>query len=887
MIICPFCSEEQSEANKYCAECGAALGPGFEPTVAHQVTGGPQLNSDRTSAADRSQHGRFLPGWKLADRYRIVSLVGKGGMGEVYRADDLKLGHTVALKFLPNDLASDPKRLDYFLSEVRLTRQISHPNVCRVYDIGEADGQHFLSMEYIDGEDLRVLLRRIGRLPHDKGIQIAQQLCAGLAAAHNQGVLHRDLKPANVMLDGRGQVRITDFGLAKLEEDCRDGEVAGTPAYMAPEQLTAGATSVQSDLYSLGLILYELFTGAPVHKSGTLRDRLQSLESNTPSQPSSVVEDIEPAVESVISRCLQKEPADRPKTAAAFAAALPGADPLAAAMAAGETPSPEMVAAAGKASRLPLKVGVGLLAIACGLLVALPFLADWLKPNRLTPLQKNEPVVLRFKATQWIERLGYSTNAKDSTYGIFGVSDFRYRQSSRPLMQKIDRLFGRGILPRLADDNPSVLEPGMISLSLDPRRSTDSPEMLVEFLAVPQPDSLDAGVETSAVDRSDDAPDSRDETSTVREELNWAAYFELVQEKQQAYDSVPDARKPANWRPPIHTDHASVWQARGSSETQLIFGVRDEQLVYFRRISETGDQSRFEVASNSLGGAGFLTLLTVIFSGLLAIRNLKLGRTDARGGLRFAIYYFIVECVLGIVVIHHVASFAAESQQLANYLLYALTRSLRVWLYYVGFEPYVRRLWPDVLITWSRVVSGRFRDPVVGRDLLVGCAFAIAFALVEEVSHVGTKRIDLTTSLGGRFVLLSILWSHQLGILIAFFDLAVLLFCRVLARRTVLTVGLFTLALLLNQFFNSNFAAQPVIEWLAHIAWSIGIAILFMRFGLLSVIAAIACHWLLIVVPSRLTLPVGMPCLNFLPLLPLCLSLDSAFTPARCKVGNL
>ncbi|MDG1896959.1 MAG: serine/threonine-protein kinase [Fuerstiella sp.] len=133
-----------------------------------------------------------MPGAKFADRYRIVSLVGKGGMGEVYRADDLKLGHTVALKFLPQELSADPQRLEFFHNEVRLSRQVSHPNVCRVYDIGEVDGQYFLSMEYINGEDLKDLLRRIGRLPQAKGVEIAQQLCSGLAAAHDRGVLQRD-----------------------------------------------------------------------------------------------------------------------------------------------------------------------------------------------------------------------------------------------------------------------------------------------------------------------------------------------------------------------------------------------------------------------------------------------------------------------------------------------------------------------------------------------------------------------------------------------------------------------------------------------------------------------------------------------------------------------
>lgn len=159
-------------------------------------------------------------------------------MGEVYRADDLKLGQPVALKFLPRRFADDPARLEYFHNEVRLARQVSHPNVCRVYDIGEVEGQHLLSMEYVDGEDLAALIRPIGRLPTDKGIEIARQLCAGLAAAHDRSVLHRDLKPSNVMLDGRGQVRITDFGLARRsEEKGNEPRQVGTFGYMAPEQL--------------------------------------------------------------------------------------------------------------------------------------------------------------------------------------------------------------------------------------------------------------------------------------------------------------------------------------------------------------------------------------------------------------------------------------------------------------------------------------------------------------------------------------------------------------------------------------------------------------------------------------------------------------------------
>src|SRR5215212_4308548 len=188
--------------------------------------------------------GRFAPGTVLAGRFRIVAPLGRGGMGEVYRADDLKLDQTVALKFLPDALMHDPARLAQFHNEVRVARTISHRNVCRTYDIGDADGLPFLTMEYVHGEDLASLLKRIGRFPQEKAIEVARQICAGVAAAHERGVLHRDLKPANVMIDGEGHVRLTDFGLAMVATAGSDatsgpdaGIRAGTPAYMAPEQL--------------------------------------------------------------------------------------------------------------------------------------------------------------------------------------------------------------------------------------------------------------------------------------------------------------------------------------------------------------------------------------------------------------------------------------------------------------------------------------------------------------------------------------------------------------------------------------------------------------------------------------------------------------------------
>ena len=213
----------------------------------------------------------FVPGKILADRYRIVSLLGKGGMGEVYRADDLKLEQPVALKFLPAALASDARLLKALYNEVKLARRVTHRHVGRVYDIGEAEGLHFLSMEYIEGEDLGALLKQIGRLPGDKAISLTQQLCAGLQAAHEEGLLHLDLKPGNLMIDQRGELRVTDFGLARLASEAEaEKRRSGTPAYMAPEQLLEGSASALSDIYAVGLLLHEMVTGSRLHTGRTM-----------------------------------------------------------------------------------------------------------------------------------------------------------------------------------------------------------------------------------------------------------------------------------------------------------------------------------------------------------------------------------------------------------------------------------------------------------------------------------------------------------------------------------------------------------------------------------------------------------------------------------------
>ena len=361
-LRCPSCGSPADETSPTCPSCNTPLpwhdgqtrlatdpevtrlaDPGASPASAARPSARPKsgapsrtgrslATSSWLSSTDAIDHGRFEPGSLLDDRYRIVGRIGKGGMGEVYRADDLKLGQQVALKFLPESGDHDPARLTQLHTEVRMARQVSHPNVCRVYDAGEYEGHTFLSMEYVDGEDLASLIRRVGRFPEDRAIELARQICAGLAAAHDRGVVHRDLKPANIMLDGSGKIRITDFGLAGAA-----GEVlrAGTPAYMAPEQLAGGQVTARSDLYALGLVLYELFTGRRALDAATMAELIAKREQADITLPTDIVRDLDPGIERVIMRCLEPDPARRPASALGVAAALPGGDPLAAALAAG------------------------------------------------------------------------------------------------------------------------------------------------------------------------------------------------------------------------------------------------------------------------------------------------------------------------------------------------------------------------------------------------------------------------------------------------------------------------------------------------------------------------------------------------------------------------
>ncbi len=745
---CTSCGAVAPPGARFCPSCAAPLGSGAAAAVPDEETalapeGGlvPPPRSptpgSASSVGSSADEGRFLPGQVIAERYRIVGLLGRGGMGEVYRADDLKLGQPVALKFLPEAVAHDRDWLERFLNEVKVARQISHPHVCRVHDVGEVDGHHYLSMEYIDGEDLASLLRRIGRLPEDKAVQIARQVCAGLAAAHDRGVLHRDLKPANVMVDGQGNARITDFGLAGLAESISaDDVISGTPAYMAPEQLAGREVTERSDLYALGLVLYQLFTGKPAFKADTLAEISRMHREEAPTSPSSLVAGLDPAVERIVLRCLEKDPGERPASALAVAAALPGGDPLAAALAAGETPSPEMVAAAGEEGSLAPKVALSLLV---GLVVATAAyvgLSGRYQVTSVIPMDKSVDV-LEDRAQELVSGLGVEDESRvDTAHGFDWDWDYRrylesdefsddawktlaagrpaylrfwYRQSPRTMVPLV-------FVTRVDWSDPAQEISDSVALRLDMRGN------LVEYVRVPRQTE-----DRAEADAGPPAPD-------------WAGLFAAADLEMEGFSSVAPV-----WVPPVFADERAAWTGElpGLSGTPVrveAAAYRGEP-VYFRLI---GPWSRAERETQEERSAGIrarqVINLVVILIALgvgtwMARRNLRGGRGDYRGATRLALFMFAIQLLSWVVFSHHTGRLNEEFRMFILTASVALFNSAAAWMLYLALEPSVRRHSPQRIVAWSRLLAGRFKDPLVGRDVLVGLLTGAVVGLAVGVTR--------------------------------------------------------------------------------------------------------------------------------------------------------
>jgi predicted Ser/Thr protein kinase len=829
---CPSCAKEISIDSNTCPSCGARLDDGATRRF--------DVRKTPTQSYESIDDARFVPGTILIQRYRIVGLLGKGGMGEVYRADDLKLGQPVALKFLPDHLLSDGAALARFHREVRVARQVSHKNVCRVYDIGETDGRHFLSMEYIKGEELSSLLRRIGSLPIDKSIQLARQICAGLNAAHDVGVLHRDLKPANIMIDGDGNARILDFGLAGLSEELPENELAaGTPAYMAPEQLAGKEQTAGTDIYSLGLVLYELFTSKKAFEAKTLAELIEMRRKNTaPASLSSLVKDLDPVIERVVERCLQTDPAQRPSSALQVAAALPGGDPIAAALAAGETPSPEMVAAAPKHGILSPVVAGGLLAAFVLLLGFGSWLTKYTAVYRLAPLG-DSPEVLRARARDVVKSLGYSDAPVDYADGFVLKGDYlEYIANNDSSPQRWEKM--RSIAPgpyrywyrqspRYFDtietievDKPGLDISGMASLYLDVNGH------LHWFLGVPP---------------------QREPQTSEHVNADWSIPFHAAGLDLKNFQPVT-----STWVPLHAYDERAAWDGidttNPNEKVHVEAAAYHGRLVYFDTIYPWDRSARQSQPGASLRDRILMFMLVVIVllalfgSALLARRNLLLGRGDRRGAMRVAIVFFVVRMLVWAFASHHNGHAEREFDLFLTHLAFAVFFSAFLWLLYVAFEPFVRKKWPGWIISWSRLLAGDYRDPLVGRDLLIGSVVGASLVAIAVVGRIAPNWIGQATPVTitpatqildthlffGRFAL-----QLSAGLFFAFICVfLLLLFVRVLRSEmlSLITLGILitTMGVLIT---NSTLIMLPF-----SVVAAILIVFALRRYGLLALFAA-------------------------------------------------
>jgi serine/threonine-protein kinase len=642
----------------------------------------------------------FQPGAMLAQRYRIVYRLGRGGMGEVYRADDLLLGQPVALKFLRAAAAASPSLLSRFRNEVRTARQVSHPNVCRVHDIGEADGLTYLSMEYVDGEDLASLLRRIGKLPQDKALEIARQLCAGLAAAHAKGVIHRDLKPANIMLDGQGHVRITDFGIAGMAEQIRDVS-SGTPAYMSPEQLAGKEITPRSDIYALGIVLCELLTGK--------RPPLKTDSDSTA---------VDPALVRVIERCLDPDPQLRP-TALGVAAALPGTDPLAAALAAGETPSPDLVASAGPVEGLRSSIAAGsLLAVVVGLAVLCILRQKYDLINQI-PME-NSTEVLAAKAREIAKSFGYTERPVDTTLGWSYDNDYlRYAAGQK--------------LP--AANSANLLTPYPPAVYFWYRQSQHYPTIVNpdEDLSVFHRETIEPGMQAIVLDSEarllelharpplDPSPNA---DALV---FDWSRLFAAAGLDPAHFQEAKPELTPA-----MAFDAQAAWT--GSWRDDPNRGLRIEAAAYrgrpvfFHVLAPWARPSQPQRLSLGTFSVPFFVIVFVFFpalGGFLAWKNARSGRGDRRGAFRLAGFALVCVLVQELSQTHHLPT-PVEFFYLFASLRNAVFIAGLFWVLYMAFEPQVRRRYPEALISWSRLLAGRIRDPMVGGHVLIGIALGVS-----------------------------------------------------------------------------------------------------------------------------------------------------------------
>jgi serine/threonine-protein kinase len=779
-------------------------------------------------------------GTMIASRYRLVALVGRGGMGVVYRAEDVELGQTVALKFINPLLRQQPKAVDFLRREVRIARQITHPNVVRIFDIAISDVEVFISMEFVAGEDLGSLVRRVGPLPPAKVMQIAQQLAAGLAAAHEAGILHRDLKPANVMIDGSGNVRILDFGIAAPLADERSlREAYGTPGFIAPELMAGKEPSRSSDLFAWGLVVYYA-------AAGMLPD-LQHFQGDQgvddPLWSTSIGDELATCVRS----CLQSDPARRPKLAHDLLAALSPSDPLREALQAGRTPSPELVTAAVSWQPVILMIH-GLLATGVALLALIALLADRTLFLSRCGLTKS-PEALREIAEQVIARFGHPLpEGPVLTGGTFDTNGLQYVRDHLEIPDVWQKV-ATGEVPAISfsyrHGDPRLPPPALLGESYWGRRIQPLPgtatirldgrgKLLSAQIAASVPGELPPSTPLASGELFDMAglPQSQfRETSVYRWPPNFA-------------DEVHA------WEGPFPADpNKQVRVTAASLDGRVVFFDADQPWEISQPMEaaiESGRQSSRFVAVRTA-----LWLIAIVLAAGLAWRHISLGHADWRGAWRVTACVFVLASLDWLCGSRHTFIVAEELTAGFLWLNAIVFCSVIAGVAYLAVEPSARRWWPWSIITIRRLLDGRLADREVWADVLLGLVVGLGSVVLRQLCTLSNQLLGLAVSglndfdlsqnlldnFGLRYRFAVFVSALLMAILESLLLLTLVVSLKRLTKSTLITTVL--LIVLLASLAIAGRGITSPIDWLARLLLSSIAAWLLLRCGLLATITAL------------------------------------------------
>jgi serine/threonine-protein kinase len=795
----------------------------------------------------------------LAGRYRIIErVVESGGMGEVFSAEDTRLGQKVAVKFIRRALERDPEMQEWFRAEVRLARQIAHPNVCRVYDIGEADGVPFLTMEFVDGEDLASLLRRIQHLRSVKATEIAYEICRGLQAIHERGVLHRDLKPGNIMIDGRGHVRITDFGLAALQTAAADDEhIVGTRAYMAPELRTGGAATRRSDLYSLGLVLFEAYTGRSPHEAASALRARPTRREGTQAAVVSRLPELNPKVASVIARCLDATPAQRPASALHVEAELRGIDPIELAETQGITLEPDALARAPARQRAITPTAAGLCGVALVLgLAATLAIGPRTRLVSATPMRERSSA-METRARLLLSNLGFPEPADGAAGFLYDVALVDRVAENDRTMDRWQRLVS-GDLPvfvhwhresqhpmvplgerqRVTLTDPSRGLPGMVEVRYDVRGR------LRRLESMPEQTSTHSGTPVLA---------------------DWSALFQAAGLNISRFEPTEPTRLPQAfadqrfaWDGPVDAPPPERMHVEGASlgGRPVLFDVAVGDAA--SATMSTGVQAtRARAAPDPLLPIvsvfrGVLLLIMFLVAWWRSTRNLRAGRGDREGARRVGAVLMGGRLAAWVLGGHH--TMVGLPVQFSIALAWSLYDFAFARVFYLAVEPHVRRIWPRMLVSWLRLLRGRFDDPLLGRDLLVGCLAGVALGLGVAAHQfvpmafglppgrpdaVGFVEDTLMSTLGFQHQVAQLLLLHRSAVVLTLGCVVVLLLFRLLVRSEMLAYVLSGLVFMWIAVPRGELVALNLV--FAAVS-TVFVLVVLLRVGLLAAMVALIVH---------------------------------------------